>query len=220
MKKICLLFFLAGWLCGCSQADTLRTGDLIFVGIPTDYTAEPGSMSEAISDATGSPGALNLIHVAIAEVQGDSTWIIDATIRRGVDRHPLDTFLTDFTLRDGSLPVFSVKRLKDPRHARQYVTKAKDYLGLPYDTAFLPDNDAFYCSELVRESYRKPDGTYWFENKPMNFKAPDGTLPEYWVQLFAGLGMSVPQDVPGTNPQDMSEAPCLVPVPVTFPEKP
>ena len=90
--------------------DTLRTGDLIFVGIPMDYSIEGGSMDEAIASATGSD-SLNLIHVAIVEVDSEGKWIIDATIKHGVDRHPLDTFITDFTLKDGSLPVFIVKRL-------------------------------------------------------------------------------------------------------------
>ena len=36
----------------CRQAveeDTLRTGDLVFVGLPMDYSIEDGSMDEAIS---------------------------------------------------------------------------------------------------------------------------------------------------------------------------
>ena len=96
----------------CQNRNRLQNGDLIFVGIPMDYKAETGSMDEAISSATGEEGALNLIHVAIAEVKADSVWIIDATIAHGVDRHPLDTFLKDFTLRDGSYPEFIVKRVK------------------------------------------------------------------------------------------------------------
>ena len=49
----------------------------------------------------------------------------------------------------------------------------------------------------------------------MNFKAPDGTMPPYWEWLFGKLGMEVPQDLPGTNPQDMSMSPCLVDVPAS-----
>ncbi len=107
MKKIFVFLALAASLACCtSRPEALRTGDLVFVGIPADYSIEADSMDDAITAATGEKGQMNLIHVAIAEVQGDSTWIIDATIRHGVDRHPLDTFLRDFTLKDGSLPVF------------------------------------------------------------------------------------------------------------------
>lgn len=199
---------------GCRQANinsgsSPMTGDLVFVGIPADYSLESDSMAGAISEATGEGQELNIIHVAIAEVQNDSIWIIDATIKHGVDRHPLDTFLTDFTLRDGSYPVFKVMRLKDDRLAGTFVENAKQYLGQPYDSAFLPDNGAMYCSELVRESYVNPDGSYVFSEAPMNFKDSEGNMPVYWEQLFALLGMPVPQGINGTNPQQMSKEPVL-----------
>ena len=201
----------------CRQAveeDTLRTGDLVFVGLPMDYSIDEGSMDEAISSSTGSTDSLNLVHVAIAEVKDGETWIIDATIRHGVDRHPLDTFLTDFTLKDGSLPVFIIKRLKDPSRAEEFVESAKKFLGQPYDVHFLPDNDSLYCSELVRDSYIFEDGTYVFDAAPMNFKGPDGEFPLYWKQLFGLIGQSIPQDIPGTNPQEMSRSEALVTVDV------
>ena len=196
----------------CQNRNRLQNGDLIFVGIPMDYKAETGSMDEAISSATGEEGALNLIHVAIAEVKADSVWIIDATIAHGVDRHPLDTFLKDFTLRDGSYPEFIVKRVKGV-DADAAVERAKTFCGRAYDVRFLPDNEDLYCTELVQDSYLDAAGRPVFESEPMNFKAPDGTMPPYWEWLFGQLGMDVPQDVPGTNPQGMSEAPCMVDLP-------
>ena len=202
-----------------SKTERLQTGDLVFVGIPMDYSLEDGTMDEAISTSTGSPDDLNLIHVAIAEVSGDSTWIIDATIRHGVDRHPLDTFFTDFTLKDGSLPTFLVKRLKDPSNAVQFVENAKGFVGKAYDLYFLPDNDLLYCSELVRDSYREEDGSYVFDSVPMNFKGPDGDFPLYWKQLFALLDRPIPQDQPGTNPQDMSRSAVLETVNVDITNK-
>jgi len=205
--------------CNRNKADEnrLQTGDLIFVGIPMDYgSSDSTSMSRAISDATGD-GKLNLIHVAIAEVERDSVWIIDATIKHGVDRHPLDTFLCDFTLRDGSLPVFKVERLKDNSSAEEFVGNAKKYVGLPYDFTFLPDNEALYCSELVRESYRTPQGEYLFSETPMNFRDSEGNLPVYWIKLFEKLGMDVPEGVRGTNPQKMSTESILQEVEVSLP---
>lgn len=186
----------------CRQpAATLRNGDLVFVGIPMDYSLEADSMDAAISASTGKDG-LNLIHVAIAEVRGDSTWIIDATIKHGVDRHPLDTFLSDFTLRDGSLPEFFIGRVKGI-DADAAVERAKRYCGRGYDSRFLSDNEELYCSELVQLSYLSASGEQVFDSEPMNFQAPDGTMPVYWEQIFAILGMDVPQGIPGTNPQAM-----------------
>lgn len=215
MKRLFLAAFVLILLTACSGGDRLRTGDLIFVGIPLDYAVEApaDSMDTAIAASTGVAGGLNLIHVAIAEVKADSVWIIDATLRHGVDRHPLDTFLTDFTLKDGSLPVFIVKRAEgvDPEAA---VGKAKTFCGQPYDLYFLPDNGAMYCSELVRESFLDAAGRPVFDNEPMNFRAADGSMPPYWEWLFGRLGTPVPQGLPGTNPQGMSASPVLKEVPV------
>lgn len=219
MKRV-LFIVTAILLASCKTG--IKTGDLLFIGIPGDYSLDESEMDGAISAATGKDNAtgskdLNLIHVAILEVGKDTTWIIDATIKHGVDRHPIDTMFKEFTLKDGSQPTYIVKRLKDSKKAAQYVENAKQFLGLPYDVAFLPDNGALYCSELVRESYRTPQGGYIFDEKPMNFKNSEGEFPVYWQQLFALIGQEIPQDIPGTNPQDMSEAPVLKTIPASLP---
>ena len=206
MYKFLWAVLLSALLClvCCSPREELRSGDLIFVGIPADYSLDESSMESAISAATGS-GELNLIHVAIAEVdEHQAVWIIDATIKHGVDRHPLSTFLEDFTLKDGSYPVFIVKRLKDNSQAPAFVEASKQYLGQSYDSAFLPDNDASYCTELVYNSYRLSDGKPLFHAAPMNFRGPDGEFPLYWQQLFELIGQSIPQGIDGTNPQAMA----------------
>ncbi len=196
---------------GCTPAqEGVRTGDLVFVDIPADYDLNTDSMSSAIAESTSGGAALMRVHVAILEVSADSTWIIDATIRHGVDRHPLDTFLTDFRLKDGSLPVFEVKRPKvSAAEASRFVENAKKFLGQPYDVHFLPDNGAMYCSELVYNSYIARSGKHLFREVPMNWKGSDGEIPVYWQELFALLGEEVPQGVPGTNPQEMAEEKCL-----------
>lgn len=208
---------LASSMSSCSLAPSsgngeLRTGDLVFVGIPSDYSLEDDTMGSAISASTGSVDSLNIIHVAILEVGQDTTWIIDATIRHNVARYPLDTFKRDFTLKDGSLPTFMVKRLRDSSGVARYVENAKSHIGEPYDVAFLPDNGAMYCSELVRESYRSPEGEYIFSEAPMNFLDSDGEFPLYWQQLFGMLSMPIPQGIEGTNPKAMSEEDVLVTV--------
>ena len=213
MRRV-LLLITAILLASCKSG--IKTGDLLFVGIPGDYSLDESEMDGAISASTGTTD-LNLIHVAILEVGKDTTWIIDATIKHGVDRHPIDTMFKEFTLKDGSQPTYIVKRLKDSKKAAQYVENAKQFLGLPYDVAFLPNNGALYCSELVRESYRTPPGGYIFDEKPMNFKNANGEFPLYWQQLFALIGQEIPQDIPGTNPQDMSGAPVLKTVPASLP---
>ena len=219
MKRHLLLLTALLLAVGCeSRNDHLRNGDLIFVGLPAAYDAATGTMDDAILSSTGEEGAVNLIHVAIAEVKADSVWIIDATIRHGVDRHPLDTFLTDFTLGDGSYPEFIVKRVKGV-DANAAVERAKTFCGRGYDVRFLPDNEELYCSELVQLSYLDASGDPVFASEPMNWLAPDGSMPPYWEWLFGQLGMEVPQGLPGTNPQRMAESGCLVEVPVLLAEE-
>lgn len=189
----------------------LRSADLLFVRIPAGYDLGEDTLSGAIASSTShSDSSLMTVHVAILEVEGDSTWIIDATIKHGVDRYPLDTFLTDFRLKDGSLPILEVKRPRvSGKEALRFVENAKEFIGQPYDIHFLPDNGAMYCSELVYHSYVEGDGKHLFSEYPMNFLAPDGQMPQYWTQLFALLGQEVPQGVMGTNPQAMSTEPVL-----------
>jgi len=210
MKRITLILLTAIILaiCSCKPKQAVpRSGDLVFVAIPADYSLDTADMSSGIAEATSDGEDLNYIHVAILEVEGDSSWIIDATIKHGVDRHPLDTFISDFTLRDGSLPTFEVMRIKGG--PRDMVAKAKEFVGRPYDMWFDPDNEAKYCTELVRDSYLDAKGQPIFEAAPMNFKGSDGEFPVYWKQLFELLGAPIPQDVMGTNPHDMRESSLL-----------
>lgn len=209
MKKIVLLFIniLCFNLLVLSQP--IQKGDLLFVGLPFDYASDD-DMSGAISKATGNKEEINYIHVAILDVDNDGKiWIIDATIKHGVDRHPLDTFLADFTLHDGSLPQLDIMRLKNNKNVANYVEKSLQYIGKQYDVYFLPDNDLYYCSELVRDSYVRSNGKYIFSANPMNFKSEDGTYPAYWVKLFEKIGQEIPQGVNGTNPNAMSKEKCL-----------
>lgn len=197
MRKILTALALTLALGACHpRTEQFRTGDLLFVGT----SDASGSMDEAIVAATG-----NLTHVAIVEVDGEGKrWVIDATPKRGVCRYPLDTLLEE---NPGA--AFLVKRLKDTTGVSSFVGNALRFIGEPYDLTFLPGNDAHYCSELVRDAYRQQDGSFLFEEQPMNFLSADGSLPPYWEELFARLGMPVPQGLPGTNPQDLSRSPLL-----------
>ena len=221
MKKVTFFLLMAVTMlaagCRSEVIQTPRSGDLVFVKIPRAYDIDSGSMASAVSASTASGENLMTIHVGILEVEGDSTWVVDATISHGVDRHPLDTLFADFTLKDGTLPVFEIKRVDvDDAQAQQFVENAKQYLGKTYDVYFLPDNDAIYCSELVYLSYVKEDGSHIFTDYPMNFLDENGEMPIYWTELFALLGQKIPQGVRGTNPQMMSAEPVYSTVHVGF----
>ena len=211
LLSVCLLLT---YSCSRKPQSTLliQNGDMLFVGLPYDFNdGDSTDMSSAITAATGQDSGVNYIHVAILEVDdNDSVWVIDATLKHGVDRHPFGTFLSDFTLDDGSYPQLDVMRLKDNSKAADYVKNAKTYCGRAYDLYFLPDNDEQYCSELVRNAYRNDTSRYIFGQAPMNFQAPDGTFPPYWISLFKRIDQPIPQGVMGTNPNSMSQEPCLI----------
>ena len=96
-------------------------------------------------------------------------------------------------------------RLKDTAGLAAAVRRARCLLGVPYDYSYRPGREKLYCSELVWESYRAEDGTPLFTARPMNFRAADGTLPQFWADLFDRLGEPVPEGLPGTNPNDMAQ---------------
>lgn len=209
------ILLLAGFSCKKAPAPKLEdtcieTGDLLFVGIPMNY--KENSMSQAIADATSNGDTVNFIHTAILEVDKEgAVWVIDATMAYGVDRHPLDTLLKQFTLHEnGAKATFDVMRLVDDRYVLTYVEKAKTWLGEPYDQSFLSENGKHYCTELVYDAYVDSDGAHRFESVPMNFKNKEGEMPAYWTWLFGELGEPIPQGEPGTNPQQMHASPQLV----------
>lgn len=214
MKSLPYILAAALLLAGCKskteetqQIDTIVSqqivkGDLLFVGLPMNYLED--DMSSAIATATGD-GDTNFIHTAIFDVdEQGKIWIIDATIKHGVDRYPLDTFLVDFTLPDGSYPYFQVMRLKDNSRAAQYVSNALRFVGEEYDASFLPDNGKHYCTELVYDAY-VDDTVHRFAASPMNFKNKEGEFPSYWEKLFGAINSPIPQGLPGTNPQEMRQ---------------
>ncbi|WP_418992166.1 YiiX/YebB-like N1pC/P60 family cysteine hydrolase [Alistipes sp.] len=182
----------------------LRPGDLLF------QAGRHSDMSSAITAATGRNGELNFSHVGIAAGSPRADSVIEATTEGGVRIIALDEFLARAVRIEGR-PGVAVMRLRDTTGATEAVARARTFLGQPYDYSFRPANGRMYCSELVWESFLAPDGSHLFEARPMNFGAPDGTMPAFWTELFAKAGEEIPQGVPGTNPNDMAREPILEP---------
>lgn len=169
----------------------LLPGDLLFF-------RDSEGMGAAVKESTGP-----YTHVAMVESVGDTVWIIDATPQNGVSRRP---YLRSYK----DIP--DVYRLEDRSGVDSALIRARSFIGLPYDNAFLPDNGAFYCSELVYECFLSSDlqeNRHLFEAKPMNWRNADGKLPKSWKEHFKKLKMPVPEGVMGTNPTDLSRSPLL-----------
>ena len=187
MKKALLLtlLLLSGNLLFAQKHSDLQSGDLLFV-------SDTSGMGQAVKATTG-----HYTHVAMVERVGDSLFVIDATQKRGVARRPIESTFAN------KMPV-DVYRLTVPFDTAAVLARAKSLIGKPYDNAFLPDNDAYYCSELIQTAFGD-----LFPSKPMNWRDKEGNLPEYWIKHFKELGMPVPEGVPGTNPTDLSRSPLL-----------
>lgn len=193
----------------------LQSGDLLFM------CGENSEMTGAITAATGSDGrknaakngdgGLDFAHVGIAVCANEADSVLEATTEGGVRMTALAEYL-DRAARIDNRPAVIAKRLRDTTGVAAAIARARTHIGLPYDYAFGPGADAFYCSELVQACYLRADGSPVFATQPMNFRAADGTMPQFWVALFAGLGKPIPQGVSGTNPNDMAREAALAEV--------
>ena len=173
-----------------AQWEHLQSGDLIFV-------RDTSGMGQAVQQTTG-----QYTHVALVERSGDTLFIIDATPTLGVSRRHLSPLTFHLSPCD-------VYRLTISFDTTAVISRAHNFLGQPYDNAFMHDNGALYCSELIYECFLDSAGNHLFEAIPMNWRAPDGTIPQYWLDHFNKLNTPIPEDLPGTNPTAISRSPLL-----------
>ncbi len=186
-------------LAGCAPKPLpLQTGDLLF------QTTDDSPMTRAICSATGKNKVLNFSHAAIFVKASPTDSVLEASTEGGVRMLSLEKFLLRSAKINGK-PCIVAKRLRDTTAVYAAVARAKKWIGCPYDYSFRPDNGKFYCTELIQAAYLDTEGRPRFSARPMNFRASDGTMPRYWVELFEKLGEPIPEGVPGTNPNDLSK---------------
>jgi len=202
MKSLIYIGVFFGLSACARSGQPLRTGDLLF------QAGRESAMGGAIKAATGNDCELQFTHVGIAVIGDRADSVLEATSDGGVRMTALQEFLNKSARPDGR-PLVVAKRLKDTAGVAAAIARARTFLGQPYDYSFRPDNGKLYCSELVWETYLTSDGSPIFPTRPMNFRAADGTMPAFWIELFDRLGESIPEGLPGTNPNDMARNPQL-----------
>jgi hypothetical protein len=118
--------------------------------------------------------------------------------------------LADFKLRSNKI---WAARLKPKfQHLIPRAAKfAQAQIGKPYDEVFLLNNDRYYCSELIYESFKVANfGKAVFELSPMTFKEPNtGQFFPAWVDYYKPLKCPIPEGKPGLNPGSISRSPVL-----------
>ena len=197
-----LPFFFFFYACTTSSVKGFhfQTGDLVF------QVEKSSELNDAIAEVTFGESNIHYTHVGIVSVENDTVFVIEA-IPPKVCKTLLDTFL----LRSANLtekPIVSVGRLKQKYRESipQAIATAKNLLGKPYDYIYSPDNDAYYCSELVTHSYLNNNDKPIFEPVRMNFRDANGNLPTYWIEHFKKYHAVIPENCMGSNPSDLSKS--------------
>ena len=199
MKRIVisLTYLLFAWLMVQAQTlkplpsySQLRSCDLLFCVNPK---------GNAITDVTQGADGMQIDHVGIYH-RGK---VIEAAPDRGVCLTPIDSFVrrNQYLIIMGRVGISFSKR-KTIRHA-------KECIGLPYDSLYLPDLKAVYCSELVLYSFRDKHDEKVFQPIGMTFRDSTGEIPSYWKDFYRQFGMQVPEGVEGSNPGELSRRPCV-----------
>lgn len=183
-----------------SDAFAFKDGDLLFQELSC------GPLCEAIVRVTQSWENRKFNHMGMVYTQGDSLMVLEA-IGEDVHLTPLNEFLSRSLSPDGD-PLVVVGRLKEnyEKLIPAALIVGLGQLGLPYDTEFIYDNEAYYCSELIYDAFKEANnGEEVFTLNPMTFKDPEsGQTFSVWEEYYAKLQMEVPEGLPGCNPGGLS----------------
>ncbi len=175
----------------------LKEGDLLF----QDLDSSP--LCEAIESVTTGYNNYDISHIGFVIKVNNKLKVLEA-IPPKVKLTDLDTFLNRSVDSSNNPKVF-VGRLEDK--FKSAIPIAVDYclskLDSNYDEFFLINNNKYYCSELIYESFKNKN---IFKLEKMNFKNLNGEENEIWEKYFSELNMVVPQDSLGINPASMSKS--------------
>jgi hypothetical protein len=196
MKQYVLILFGAAFLLQATSFaqptinPKLKEGDIVLQKIPC------GGLCDAIIETTPCAPGRMFNHCGIVHYENNLPYVIEA-IGKVVQQSPLP----DFLKRDSS-SILYVARMK-PKYAgfiETAVKKAIVYVGTPYDDAFLPGDDALYCSELIWKVFKKNDAPNLFDMQPMTFKSKSGKTFPAWEAYYKDLKIPIPEGKPGINP--------------------
>jgi uncharacterized protein YycO len=200
MKKIILLFSIFVCTTNIFAQFNLQSGDLLF------QLGKSTPLNDAIAQVTSGADSVAYTHVGIVTIENDNILVIEATTPK-VRKVPIDTFFNDARKIDGN-PIVAVGRLKSKfsEFIPQAIANAEKYIGKPYDYVYNPDNDEYYCSELVYLSFKDQKGKPIFKAKKMTFRDEKGKMSYEWIQHFAKYKSPIPEGRKGTNPAEMSKS--------------
>ncbi|RYJ43213.1 YiiX/YebB-like N1pC/P60 family cysteine hydrolase [Flavobacterium beibuense] len=193
MKKIIFFLLLSTNLF--AQKTELKDGDLIFQDM------DCGPLCDAIEAVTEGYNGNDFSHMGIVYQRNDTIYIIEAA-GSAVRLTTLEKFS-----KNTSKPMY-VGRLK--KKFCKLIPQAIDFslqqLGVPYDDAYVYDNGAYYCSELIYDAFKHANNDKpFFELQPMTYKEPgtDNFFPA-WVDYYKSIDAEIPEGLSGCNPGGIS----------------
>ena len=183
-----------------------QAGDLLF------QQKDTARIHRVISHAFRGYRCYAFNHVALC-VAPDQ--VIEAT-SPAVRHTPVSAFLQGSSYDAQRRPRAIAFRLKPRYHGliEGAIAHAQGLVGLPYNREFGDRKDAYYCSELIVDSFRAANGGgFLFPETPMSFKNPEtGEFFEYWVNHYRQLQKPIPEGYPGSHPSLLSLSEFLEPV--------
>lgn len=172
----------------------LTTGDLLFMNHPKC------NISQAIDQATQTDKKTHFSHIGIVEIQGGLIRVYHSTPKRGVCCETLE----DYIHPDDCKIRVAVYRLKQKylKAIPKAIECACQYLGLNYNHSFIHTDPGYYCSEFIYKIYAPHE---IFTLDPMTFKNPsNGEFIPAWMEYYRQLGISIPEGLPGCNPNGIA----------------
>ena len=183
------------------MVNEIENGDLLFVGTTNV------DLSGAINRVTQIKNNRNYDHVGLVEKTNDSIFVLHAAPNGGSQREEINHFYKNQKSNQNSIVVY---RLRDDYQFSipNAVGQAKQMLGKPYNWTYISNDNEYYCSDFIERAFRKAE---IFQLIPMNFKNPKtGKIDEFWIEFYKKQNLSVPQDQPGTNPNQLAESDKLI----------
>lgn len=206
MKYFCKTIFLLFILSACNNKFELQDGDLLF-----SIGKSNSPMTEAIQSATAHQADIAYTHVGIVKIVDNECFVIEATAPEGVQQISFDAFMNK-AATVGQRTFVAVGRLK-PQFTHiipRALACAQSKIGLCYDYAYSDSNNAYYCSELVQESFLQTNGSHLFPAIKMTFKNPHtNSYDAFWLAHFEKLGLPIPEGENGSNPAQLSKSDCI-----------
>ncbi|WP_417428072.1 YiiX/YebB-like N1pC/P60 family cysteine hydrolase [Halpernia sp.] len=196
MKQIYLIFILVLIQnCTALKYDEIQNGDLLFV------EAKKENLSGAISRVTENDNSISFDHIAIAERKNNKINVLDASVKNGSSKSSLKAFLNNHN--DTKVVLYRLKS-QYQYSISDALLKANSMLGKPYNTAYVLNENSYYCSDFIERSFRD---AHIFELKPMTFINPKtGKIDEFWLKFYKNLGLEVPEGKLGCNPNGLSKS--------------